>query len=254
MTKATLNNGEVYATTRPQEKASNEAQATAILNQTKLQKVIKDVKEIENDNAILTDALKRKRIEIIEKNEQLKNKDAELRQLRVDLLKLQKKNKELESTSTKALPKKSAELQEIIKTQKLAFCKIVNKDFLSDIQRIEKSNKNKGFVVTNYFNELFILTYFKEQKNTYTFKSYFEKLFFDTLYFKYQNQKADSLIQAEYIEDNENKIRFAVFSENMTPQQIEFYNRVYDLNIPKNAKADEQAQQEEQNQLDYNMF
>lgn len=251
MTKV-LEQGKIAAATKPQEKASTEAQAKAIL-QSKIKNVIADTKELEQENEILKDALKRKiaEIEILKKTE--KENTEELRTLRVSEIKLKKQVNELKSDlDSVKLPKNAQDTLKLINTYKSNFTKIVNVDFYNDLKELEKTNKNKGFITTNYFNELFILLFFKENKRQYTFKSFFEQLIFDTLYFKYQNNKGDAIIQAEYITNN--TVKFVVISENMTPQQIEYYNRVKDCNIPANYKAEQEKELQEQAQIDTSIY
>jgi len=161
------------------------------------------------------------------------------------------------TTKTQQIEELQAKLQqanEIINKQKEQFAKIVNKDFLLDLQETAKENPNKDFLIRNYFTKTFILTVFQEQKRIYTFKSKIEKLFFDTLYFQFQNKDAKQVFQCEYTDVTEKHIRIAICTENMSEGQIEYYNRKYNLNIPANAKMQQQYDMQEQLETDYSMF
>lgn len=254
MTKL-LQKGEVLAQKKVNDYAQGGAGLTSSLTQQqliKLKNIKKDVLELEQENKNLWTWLEQLQAEKKETAQKIKNLEENNKKLEVENNKQKKELLEFKNMKKETLPKKVQNLQEIILQQKQSFLNIVNKDFMNDLQELEKENEKKEYIIRNYFNKQFLLTRFRDNKNTYTFKSYFEQLFFDTLYFMYQNVSAKNVYQCEYIDTH--TIRIAICTENMTPKMINFYNRELKINIPMNYKMEVEHELQDQYNIDFSMF
>lgn len=106
-------------------------------------------------------------------------------------------------------------------------------------------NPLNNFNLDNYFKELFILQQFKYNRKDINI-SRLELSLLNAISWKYKNNKSDiTIFNTDFPMNSKGtyNIKFNVDTSLMNNNQIDYYNRLHDLNIPHNTLTDAEVEQ-----------
>ena len=115
---------------------------------------------------------------------------------------------------------------------------------------LQKRNLN-SFSLDNYFSELFIVHFFKTNKNEINLTK-LECQLLQTILFKYDTTKAIQIYN-ETFKVNEKStytVKFGITTSNMNNSQINYYNNTFNLDIPLNTLTEEEKQKIKEEQAE----
>lgn len=115
---------------------------------------------------------------------------------------------------------------------------------------LQKRSLN-SFALDNYFNELFVVHFFKTKRNEINLTK-LECQLLQTILFKYDTTKAIQIYNENFKvnEKNTYTVKFGVTTSNMNNNQINYYNTTFNLDIPLNTLTEEEKQKLKEEQAE----